>query len=124
MAEEKRFGKLHKPRVMTQKDIDESLRAAFKGKQSQQQGFSLKPKPLRQQEQYQQPRGQKPQGWTPYRAQQQQQTAKPQPQQEEPYWNGQEWETWALQLYKSFPDSRQFLPDWFIEAVEAEYGTK
>ena len=37
---------------------------------------------------------------------------------EEPYWSAEEWETWAMEIYKSYPDARQYLPKWLIDAVE------
>jgi len=37
---------------------------------------------------------------------------------EEPYWTAEQWEDWALKLYKDYPDARQYLPSWLIEAIE------
>lgn len=39
---------------------------------------------------------------------------------EEPYWEAEEWEDWAYQIYLNYPEVRQFLPDWFIKALEEE----
>ena len=43
-----------------------------------------------------------------------------QEEEEEPYWDAEEWEDWAYQIYLNYPEVRQFLPDWFIKALEAE----
>ena len=110
----------YKPKVMSQKDIDESLKSAFKSSTTQKK-ITLSTTPSNiyrpptmkpQQEQYPSPRFGQPQK-SLYKQ------PEPQPkQEEEPYWSAQEWETWALQLYQNFEDARQYLPDWFLEAVE------
>jgi len=38
----------------------------------------------------------------------------------EAYWTTQQWEEWAYQLYKNYPDTHEYLPDWFLEAMEEE----
>jgi hypothetical protein len=38
----------------------------------------------------------------------------------EPYWTAEQWEEWAYQLYKNYPDTHEYLPDWFLEAMEEE----
>lgn len=134
--ERKEYNKPYRPKVMTQKDIDESLRGAFRDtQQPRQQGFkfntggkgafgSYRPPTMpplkqqeRQQEQYPQPRRGQPQPST-YRPPQQPQPPQWQPAVEEPYWSSQQWEEWALELYNTFQEARQYLPDWFIQAVE------
>lgn len=50
-----------------------------------------------------------------FAGQQQQQPEEPE---EQPYWSAQDWETWALELYENYPDTHQFLPEWFVEAVK------
>jgi len=43
----------------------------------------------------------------------------PEPEEEEePFWSGQEWEKWAYSMYKNYPETRKFLPSWFLEAIE------
>jgi len=44
----------------------------------------------------------------------------PEPEEEEPYWSAEQWERWAYDMYVQYPDTRKFLPKWFIEAVENE----
>jgi len=108
------FGATYKPKVATQEDINESMRELFSKNRNREPGFSMK---QRQPEQYQQPQMHKPMTFDAFR--------KPEPPQEpqpteEPYWSGVEWEEWAYQLYTTYPDTRQFLPQWFIQAVEEQ----
>ena len=42
----------------------------------------------------------------------------PEPEEESPYWDGKEWEQWAYSMYKNYPETRKFLPNWFIEAIQ------
>ena len=37
---------------------------------------------------------------------------------EKPYWAAEQWEEWAMQIYDNYPDMREYLPKWFLEAVE------
>ena len=82
----------YKPRVMTQKDMNEGLKKAFQGmkrEQGQQQ-----PRPLIK-------------------------TPQPQPEpQQEPYWSAQQWEEWALELYNNYAEYREILPMWFLQAIQ------
>jgi len=55
------------------------------------------------------------------------QTRLPEPEpepEEEPYWEAGEWEDWAYQIYLNYPEVRQFLPDWFVKALEEELGNQ
>jgi len=38
----------------------------------------------------------------------------------QPYWSAEQWEEWAYQLYKNYPDTHEYLPDWFLEAMEED----
>lgn len=42
------------------------------------------------------------------------------PEEDEPYWKADEWEDWAYQIYLNYPEVRQFLPDWFMKALEEQ----
>jgi len=129
MDKKKKYENMYKPKVMTQQDIDNSLKNAFSGQRRQQDKPKFNPPQMGQmyrpptmkakqqfqpKEQYPEPRARQPQP-SMYRPPQRQE---PEPQQEQPYWSGQDWEQWALDLYNSFEDARQFLPQWFIEAIE------
>jgi len=39
---------------------------------------------------------------------------------EEEVWSSDDWENWAFQIYKEYPEMKKYLPDWFIEEVEKE----
>lgn len=39
---------------------------------------------------------------------------------EEPYWSAEEWEEWAIDIYENYPEVRQYLPTWFIEAYQEQ----
>lgn len=97
---------------VTQEDIDAGLKKMFKDANRQKdQKISLGDKPF----------GQKPFG--PQQKQQPKLTfeptpPEPEPKEDEPYWSAEEWERWAYDMYSKYPDTRQFLPSWFIEAVE------
>ena len=41
----------------------------------------------------------------------------PEPEEDEPYWSGEEWEQWAYQIFTKYPDTQQFLPEWFVKAI-------
>jgi len=100
---------VYRPKVMTQKDMDEGLKELFQGAKR------------RSQESYPTPR-RKPQPSTYKQLAPRQPQRPPEPQyeeyEEEPYWSAEEWEEWAIALYDSYPDLRPYLPEWFLEAVE------
>lgn len=48
------------------------------------------------------------------------QQPEPEPEEEEPYWSGEEWEAWAYQMAVNYPDVQQFLPEWFMQALQEE----
>lgn len=121
-------GGLYKPKIMTQEDLQKGFSQSMQGMKHQ-PGVGPQPKidvkPISQQmipqrqEQYGNPRFGKQQ--VPNYWQQPQQQQPPQKQEiDEPYWSAEEWESWAFQLYHHYPDTRRFLPEWFIEAIEAE----
>ena len=112
---------MYKPKLISQKDMQESMKGAMK-KRPEQQTFKSRPL-FRQTEKYPQPRE------PPYYKPMQRQTTleehrrepEPKPErepEEEPYWSPEEWESWAMEIYKQYPEIRQFLPDWFIQAME------
>jgi len=132
--ERKRFGMgNYKPRFLTQDQIQESLKA-LSTKSKEQKPISLRGKMnVEQQEKHSQPRfgrPQKPFSWTgqehkPFPWQQQKPVEQPKQEQQkeeevQPYWSPQDWEKWALDLYNNYPETKQFLPSWFIKAVEEE----
>jgi len=73
-----------------------------------------RPKPFRSTESYPQPR-RRANPWTPYRA-----TPSPLPKEEKPYWTAKQWEEWAENEFINNEDAVNFLPEWFIEAMEEE----
>ena len=107
--------RMYKPGIVSQKDIDENMKKAFKG-QSQGKGFGFgKPISLNKQENYPQPRFGRPMQTSLDDFS----TKKPEPEPEdEPYWSAEQWEEWALKIYEQYPEIREVLPSWFIEAVE------
>lgn len=104
------FGKTYKPKATTKEEMDASLKELFgQSKQREGQGMSF---------------GQKPMGFSPAK-QHPKLTFEPEPipepepePEDEPYWSPEEWERWAYDMYSKYPDTRQFLPQWFVEAVE------
>jgi len=123
--ESKKAGFGFKPptRPQTQADIDAGLKRAFSGARRQRQenvsfGQSFDKKPF---------------GQNPFGSQQQRQQQpklsfevpqpEPEPEEDEPYWSGEDWEKWAYDMYTKYPDTKQFLPQWFVEAVESD-GTE
>jgi len=141
------FGEQKKVKMTTQSDMKDSMKDLFSKNKQQSRGFSLNPQGQQQQQgswkppqsqsiawkppgsaeqqqprqQYQQPRRGQPQQSTFGSAFKKPEPApEPQPQEEEPYWSAVEWEEWAHQLYTTYSDTRQFLPQWFIEAVEQQ----
>ena len=132
--ESKKAGFGFKPptRPQTQADIDAGLKKAFSGAKQQRQenvsfGQSFDKKPF----------GQNPFSSKPFAPPQQQQRQRqqqpklsfdvpqpePEPEEDEPYWSGEYWEKWAYDMYTKYPDTKQFLPQWFVEAVESD-GTE
>ena len=101
------FGATYKPKTTSKKDMDEGLKALFQqSKQQPAQKISF---------------GQKPVDFSATK--QPKLTFEPEPipepePEDGPYWSSEEWERWAYDMYSKYPDTRQFLPDWFIEAVE------
>lgn len=93
--------------MTTQEDIQEGLRKAFSGTRK---GDSLfKPKPIGK---YQERKPQKSFFEPPKREQEVEEV------EEEPFWNGEDWEEWAVKIYQNYPKMRDYLPEWFIIAVE------
>jgi len=92
----------YKPKVMTEKDMDEGLRELFQKQKSKQSTYPHQRPERRQPSLYKQPE------------------PEPEPEEEDEYayWSPEEWEEWALALYKTYPDIRKYLPEWFLEAVE------
>ena len=124
--------KVYKPKLYGQKEMESGLKGLF-GRNKQQQPrqstldeFGLKTgQPARQPQQ--QTTGQqhglnipnyfgKPQPLV----QQQQPVQQPQPQEEAPYWSAEQWEDWAISMYENVEESRQFLPEWVIKAMESQ----
>jgi len=100
--------KMYKPKMYGQGD----LQKGFDFKQRQQE-------PQRQPEQYPNIRRtpQKPL----FQTRLPESEPEPEPESEdEPYWQSEDWEDWAYQIYLNYPEVRQFLPDWFIKALEEE----
>lgn len=131
--ESKKAGFGFKPptRPTTQADIDAGLKEAFSGaKQQRQENVSFGQPSNKQSFK---PFGQKPFGDNPFGSKQQHQqqpkltfqppAPEPEPEEDEPYWSGEDWEKWAYDMYTKYPDTKQFLPQWFIEAVESD-GTE
>ena len=80
----------YSPKLTTQEDMQRGLKKAFQGvKQQQQQARPMIRKP----------------------------EPEPEPQ-DEPYWSAQDWEQWALELYQNYPDYRNILPEWFLQAIQ------
>ena len=124
--------KVYKPKLYGQKEMESGLKGLF-GRNKQQQTrqstldeFGLKTG---------QPAGQPQQQTTGQRhglnipnyfgkpqplVQQQQPVQQPQPQEEAPYWSAEQWEDWAISMYENVEESRQFLPDWVIKAMESQ----
>jgi hypothetical protein len=126
----------YRPQVQSQKDIDEGLKKAFasvrQGRTQQKplfkpQSFSQQRKPISKAGAPQKPISWQPQqaGWKPFQ-QKPLTREEPESEQEEqveeeaPYWSGEDWETWAYDLYVNYPEFREILPEWFIEAIEEE----
>ena len=39
---------------------------------------------------------------------------------EEPYWTAEDWETWAVGMYKDVPEARKFIPAWIVKELRDE----
>jgi len=123
MDKKRSFG--YKPKIITQADIQNNMKTMFKQNPGQQrQNISWKPTHQPQQQVQQNRSINVDNYWKPKQVpimQKQQPAFQQQPKQEEqPYWSAGEWEDWAVDIYNNYPDMRQFLPAWFIEAVEQE----
>jgi len=106
------FGRGYNPKKVTQNDINEGLNKLFEDsrKNQSQQSMSFNnqfAKPSFQQKKPQQPKL----SFTPPQPE-------PEPEEDAPYWSGEDWEQWAYDMYTQFPATRQFLPQWFIQALE------
>jgi len=96
------FSSTYKPKIYGKKEMDEGLKKAFGSiKKGDQQ---IKPINISGQQKKVQLSTYKPK-------------EKKEP---EPYWSSEQWEDWAYQLYKNYPDTHEYLPDWFLEAMEEE----
>jgi hypothetical protein len=99
------YNMTYKPKYVTKQDINSGLQKMFteqKGEQQERrtQPFSFKQEPKKPKLSFE---------------------PEPEPEVEEeekPYWSATEWEQWAYQIYKKYPQTKEFLPDWFLEAVE------
>ena len=104
------FGNMYTPPSMDNESIDRGLKKAFG---TNKKGADLKPMNLSgkqrtpEKSMYQQ----KPLKLTPEK--------QPEPE-DEPYWSAEQWEQWAIQLYDNYPDTHEYLPDWFLQAMEDE----
>ena len=100
--------KMYKPPSFGQKEMDDGLKKALSSKPE------IKPLNISGQQRKQE----KPM-YSPMTMK------KPEPQhpqelEQEPYWSAGQWEEWAYELFKNYPDTHEYLPDWFLEAMEAE----
>jgi len=118
--------KVYKPKIMTQKDLDNGLKELFTKQREQrgQQTFSLTPPPLKEQVKKESPTSMhqplyspKPFSLTPTPLREIKKE-EPEPEEEQPYWTAHEWEQYFLDMYHQYPDIRPYLPEWFVEAIE------
>jgi len=115
----------YRPKTMTQDDMEEGLRELFASqrqsntpqKRPQQQRPKPLSQPIRRTEDYPSPRRGKPQQ-SMYRQPEPPVEEYEEEYEEDPYWSGEEWEEWAIALYETYPKLRNYLPEWFLEAVE------
>jgi len=97
----------YKPKTMDKNSIDEGLKKAFSGARS-----SSELKPINISGQQRKPmKGFEYGNASPKKSEEKE---------EEPYWTAEQWEEWAYELYQNYPDTHEYLPDWFLEAVEEE----
>lgn len=106
------FGKKQRMRTMTQEDIDRGLEEVFKGQRKPEQRFAE----VEERESIKRAGGSPRLSFEP--------EPEPEPEDEQPYWSGEEWEQWAYSMYKNYPETRKFLPDWFLEALSEAIGKK
>ena len=106
---------MYKPKVHTQEQMQAGLRRAFQGAKQSSKQVSFKPQQRKQIPKSGQPKFPMTQSWEPYRT-----TKEPEQEyeDEEPYWTAEQWEEWALDLYANYPEFREILPEWFVEAAE------
>ena len=99
------FGATYKPKTTTKQEMDDSLKELFqKSKQPEKMNFGQKPMDFSGKKQ-------------PKLTFEPPKPVEPEPE-DEPYWSAEEWEHWAYDMYSKYPDTKQFLPQWFVEAVE------
>jgi len=98
-----KFSKQPQIRNMTQEDIDRGLEEMFKGQK--------KVETVERRENIKR-------AGAPRLTFEPEPEPEPEPEEDEAYWNGGEWEQWAYEMYKNYPDSRKFLPDWFLQALK------
>ena len=91
-------------KTMTQEDIDKGLEELFKGQKKPEE------KTVAQQRENLPRAGAPKLSFEP--------EPEPEPEEEETYWTGEDWEKWAYSMYKNYPDSRNFLPEWFLKAIQ------
>ena len=104
---------MYSPKIQSQNDLQRGLRDAIRTREQPQQPPKIGMYPnIRK---------------TPQKPlfQTQLPEAEPEPpkkeeEEDEPYWSAEEWEEWGYQIYLNYPEVRQFLPDWFIKALEQE----
>lgn len=97
-------GGSYSPKYVTKQDINSGLQKMFQDQKKGQQDRKNQPFSFKQE-----PR--KPKlSFEP--------EPEPEPEEEQPYWSATEWEQWAYQMYTKYPQTREFLPDWFLDAVE------
>ena len=124
-----------KIKITTQSDMDEGWRKLAQDMKKH-QGYNLAGKTPKIGE-YSSPRAGKPQKSDEYKmnfpdtwgVKKQQplmagsQTIKPledRRKEEESCWSNDDWENWAFQIYKEYPEMKKYLPDWFIKEIEKE----
>lgn len=114
MTDKKEPFKVYKPKMYTEKDMLSGWKKQGKPtKQTKLDNFGLK---------MNNPAGQKQGKFNlpnPFGQKQKQQSQpKQQEEEEEPYWTAEQWEDWAISMYENVEESRQFLPDWVVKAIE------
>lgn len=91
----------YKPPILGKKEMDDGLKRALKGT-----GQTLKPLNISGQQR-------KPEKSTFMQEPKEEK-------EDEPYWSAEQWEEWAYNLYKNYAETHEYLPDWFLEAMEDE----
>lgn len=112
---------VYKPKFLTTDEMHQSMKKAFSESQQKQKAIPI----FNQTQKYPQPKSGKPmfpkyqqKSLNAFRQQVSEPPQPEQPKEEEPYWSPEEWESWALAVYKEYPDLRNFLPEWFVQAVD------